>query len=90
MAAIRANARHLAGIPVVIVQNGLNGLEAAGSLLPVSRCVGAIAIFAADRPAPGQVKVAAAGPSIWETAMRPGPAKPPPPFLLQAYTKAPA
>jgi len=61
-AAIRADARHLAGIPVVIVQNGLNGLEAAGSLLPVSRCVGAIAIFAADRPAPGQVKVAAAGP----------------------------
>lgn len=61
-AAILANAHHLAGIPVVIVQNGLDGLDTARRLLPDSRCIGAIAVFAADHPAPGHVTVATPGP----------------------------
>lgn len=61
-AAILANARQLAGIPVVIVQNGLDGLDNARRILPDSQCVGAIAVFAADRPAPGHVTVATPGP----------------------------
>lgn len=59
--AIRAGASRLTGIPVVIVQNGLDGLSAARELLPDSECVGAIAVFVADRPAPGHVTVATAG-----------------------------
>ena len=46
----------------MVVQNGLDGVHAARSLLPTSRCVGAIAVFAADRPAPGYVTVVAPGP----------------------------
>lgn len=62
--AISANAAHLAGIPVVVVQNGLDGLEAARRLLPDSDCIGAVAVFAADRPAAGHVVVATPGPVL--------------------------
>lgn len=62
--AITANREHLSGIPVVIVQNGLDGLEAARRLLPDSECLGGVAVFAADRPTPGHVSVATPGPLL--------------------------
>jgi 2-dehydropantoate 2-reductase len=60
-AAIRANATRLAGIPVVIVQNGLHGRDAAAQALPASECIGALALYAANYRQPGQVTVTATG-----------------------------
>ncbi|HWU58956.1 MAG TPA: 2-dehydropantoate 2-reductase [Microbacteriaceae bacterium] len=60
-AAIGANAAHLAGIPVVVVQNGLEGLETASGLLPDSECIGALALFAANYTEPGTVRITATG-----------------------------
>lgn len=59
--AIGANAAHLAGIPVVVVQNGLEGLETAAALLPDSVCIGALALFAANYTEPGTVRITATG-----------------------------
>jgi 2-dehydropantoate 2-reductase len=56
-AAIREHQALLAGIPVVIVQNGLTGLDEASALLPDSDCVGALALWAASYLAPGTVSV---------------------------------
>lgn len=56
-AAIEANAEHLRGIPVVIVQNGLAGVETAEELLPDSECFGALSIIAANYTEPGVVRV---------------------------------
>jgi 2-dehydropantoate 2-reductase len=61
-AAIAASAEALAGIPVVVVQNGLNGPETAAALLPRSRVLGGLALFAATLLAPGQVRVGTPGP----------------------------
>jgi 2-dehydropantoate 2-reductase len=58
--AVRANAHLLAGVPVVIVQNGLSGLREAAALLPESDCVGALALFAASYLSPGRVTVTTA------------------------------
>lgn len=55
--AIRANAAHLDGITVVVVQNGLAGLRLATELLPGSQCVGALALYAASYLSPGRVTV---------------------------------
>lgn len=60
-AAIGSNAAHLGGIPVVVVQNGLEGLETASRLLPGSECIGALALFAANYTEPGTVRITAAG-----------------------------
>jgi len=62
-AAITDNRNVLDGIPVVIVQNGLDGLDAAIRLLPGSNCVGALALYAAQHVEPGHVTVTAAGPT---------------------------
>ncbi|MFF1877667.1 ketopantoate reductase family protein [Leifsonia sp. NPDC058230] len=59
-AAIRENRAQLAGIPVVIVQNGLAGLDQARTLLPDSDCVGALALYAASYLSPGSVTVTTA------------------------------
>jgi 2-dehydropantoate 2-reductase len=59
-AAIREHSALLAGIPVVIVQNGLTGLGEASALLPDSDCVGALALWAASYLSPGQVSVTTA------------------------------
>lgn len=59
--ALSANAALLRGIPVVVVQNGLAGVETARSLLPRSDVVGGIAVFAASLREPGVVVVTAAG-----------------------------
>jgi 2-dehydropantoate 2-reductase len=55
--AIRENADLLDGITVVVVQNGLAGLRLATELLPSSRCVGALALYAASFLSPGRVSV---------------------------------
>lgn len=60
-AAITANVGALAGIPVVVVQNGLEGLGTAASLLPSSECIGALALYASNYTQPGHVRVTATG-----------------------------
>lgn len=60
-AAITAHRALLEEIPVVIVQNGLTGLDEAALLLPHSECVGALALYAASYLSPGQVTVTTAG-----------------------------
>ncbi len=55
--AIREHRAILSDIPVVIVQNGLTGLDEAAALLPDADCVGALALWAASYLSPGQVTV---------------------------------
>jgi 2-dehydropantoate 2-reductase len=64
--AIRANAALLDGVPLVVVQNGLDGVVRAESVrqgpgTPGASTVGAIAFFGADCPAPGEVRVLVPG-----------------------------
>ncbi|MFF1572055.1 ketopantoate reductase family protein [Leifsonia sp. NPDC058292] len=59
-AAIRENRAQLDGIPVVIVQNGLAGLDRARTLLPDSSLVGALVLYAASYLSPGRVSVTTA------------------------------
>ncbi len=61
--AIRANHDLLGGIPVVIAQNGLVGVDEASRLLPDSECIGLLALYAAQFLAPGTITVTASGPS---------------------------
>lgn len=61
--AIRANRRTIDGVDVVVVQNGLDGVEAAARLLKDSACVGALAMYAASFLTPGTITVTAAGPT---------------------------
>jgi 2-dehydropantoate 2-reductase len=56
-AALAANAPSLPGVPLVVVQNGLGGAEAAARLLPGTPVVGALALFAASYLAPGEVAI---------------------------------
>jgi 2-dehydropantoate 2-reductase len=56
-AAILANAGLIDGTPVVVVQNGLDGVDAASRLLPRSSCVGVLSIIAANYTEPGAVRV---------------------------------
>ncbi|HSP74603.1 MAG TPA: ketopantoate reductase family protein [Cryobacterium sp.] len=62
-AAIGENARVLDGSPVIVVQNGLDGVRTASALLPRSDCFGALAIIAANYAAPGQVTITTAAPT---------------------------
>lgn len=62
-AAIRANIRMLRGIPVLVVQNGLDGVSAAAAASPRSDVVGGLATFAASYLSPGEVNVTAPGPT---------------------------
>lgn len=59
-AAATQNAELLAGVPVVVVQNGFGGLEAVVRALPHSPIIGALSLFAASYLAPGHVTVTAA------------------------------
>jgi 2-dehydropantoate 2-reductase len=59
-AAMATNAGYLRDIPVVVVQNGLNGVRSARRVLPHSDVVGGLALFAASLAAPGRVAVTAA------------------------------
>lgn len=59
-AAIAANLDALRGVPIVVVQNGLGGIEDVIELVPESPVVGALALFAASWVSPGVVTVTAA------------------------------
>ncbi|MEJ3403307.1 ketopantoate reductase family protein [Rathayibacter sp. YIM 133350] len=56
-AAIAANARVIDGTPIVVVQNGLEGVETVRGLLPNSEVFGALSIIAANYTEPGVVRV---------------------------------
>ncbi|TFD58811.1 ketopantoate reductase family protein [Cryobacterium suzukii] len=62
-AAIAENAAVLDGTPVIVVQNGLDGVTTAEHLLPQSECFGLITIIAAHYEGPGRVRVTTAAPS---------------------------
>jgi len=60
-AAIRANAKRLADIPVVVVQNGLESINASAPLLPSSTILGALALYASSLIGPGHINVGTTG-----------------------------
>lgn len=59
--AIRAQATFLGGLPMVVVQNGLEGIDSASRAAPESDIVGALSLFAASYLSPGEVNVTAPG-----------------------------
>lgn len=61
--AIRESLAVLTGIPVVVLQNGLDGMRTASIAAPHSDIVGALATFAASLVSPGRVAVTTAGPT---------------------------
>lgn len=63
-ATLADNAQLLEGVPVLVVQNGIGGLEAARSALPHSPVLGGLALFAASYLSPGRVTVTAAAPIL--------------------------
>ena len=62
--ALKANAELLVGIPVVVVQNGLEGINSARQAAPRSDIVGALALYAASYLAPGIITVTTTGPTF--------------------------
>lgn len=62
-AAIRDNAAVLDGAAVIVIQNGLDGVDTARRLLPGSECFGALSIIAANYTEPGLVTVTTAAPT---------------------------
>lgn len=56
-AAIEANRDLIDGTEVVVVQNGLGGVDTAERLLPRSRCSGLLSIIAANYTEPGAVRI---------------------------------
>lgn len=62
-AAIGENAAVLDGAAVIVVQNGLDGVDTARRLLPHSDCFGALSIIAANYTEPGLVTVTTAAPT---------------------------
>ncbi|MGY4859911.1 ketopantoate reductase family protein [Cryobacterium sp. AP23] len=62
-AAIRDNAAVLDGAAVIVIQNGLDGVDTARRLLPSSDCFGALSIIAANYTEPGLVTVTTAAPT---------------------------
>lgn len=60
-AAIKVNRAALERTIVVVVQNGLRGVDSAAALLPGSECVGGLAMYAASYLAPGEVSVTTDG-----------------------------
>lgn len=59
--AIRQNLALLRGIPVVLVQNGLDGLDSARAAAPRSDIIGGLAMFATSYLEPGTVKITTGG-----------------------------
>lgn len=55
--AIAQNAAVLAGVPIVVVQNGLDGVHTAERLVPSSECFGLLSIIAANYTEPGRVRI---------------------------------
>ncbi|MFC4243062.1 ketopantoate reductase family protein [Gryllotalpicola reticulitermitis] len=62
--ALAANAGHLANVPPVVVQNGLEGLETVRRVLPDSPAFGALALYAAQNVEPGRVTITATGTTV--------------------------
>jgi 2-dehydropantoate 2-reductase len=60
-AALRDNIRVLRGIPVLVVQNGLDGVDAARRIAADSDIVGGLAMFASSYLRPGEIAVTARG-----------------------------
>ncbi|HEY0260473.1 MAG TPA: 2-dehydropantoate 2-reductase [Lacisediminihabitans sp.] len=60
-AALLTNAPFLPGIPVVVIQNGLEGPGAAGRAAPRSDVVGGLALYAASFLSPGEITVTSPG-----------------------------
>ena len=56
-AALLANRATIDGVPVVVVQNGLDGVATAERVLPRSSCMGMLSIIAANYTEPGAVRV---------------------------------
>lgn len=61
VAAIEGNLRVLRGIPLLIVQNGLDGITNARAAAPHSDIVGGLAVFASSYLSPGEITVTTAG-----------------------------
>jgi 2-dehydropantoate 2-reductase len=61
-AAIRANLGKLKGIPLVVIQNGLDGITTAKAESPRSDVIGGLATFASSYLSPGHIAVTTAGP----------------------------
>lgn len=66
-AALRQNDEALSGaldgVPVIVVQNGLDGVATAERILPSSECFGLLVIIAANYTTPGEVRITTAAPS---------------------------
>lgn len=62
-AALAAQAAVIDGAPVIVVQNGLDGVDQARGLLPRSDCYGALSLIAANYSAPGVVRITTAAPT---------------------------
>jgi 2-dehydropantoate 2-reductase len=62
--ALTANRDRLAGVPLVVVQNGLEGLETVARALPGSPAFGALALYAAQNVEPGRVTITATGTTV--------------------------
>jgi 2-dehydropantoate 2-reductase len=60
--AVRANLPLLGGIPLLVVQNGLDGVATASTIAPKSHVVGGLAMFASSYLSPGKITVTAAAP----------------------------
>ncbi len=63
VAAIRENIGLLRGVPVLVVQNGLDSIVAAGAASPRSDIVGGLATFATSYLSPGEITVTTPGPT---------------------------
>ena len=63
-AALRVNAGFLVGIPVVVVQNGLEAITTAKRAAPRSDIVGALALYAASYLSPGTISITTTGPTF--------------------------
>jgi 2-dehydropantoate 2-reductase len=61
-AALQANADRIGGVPLLVVQNGLDGIRVASSALPDSPLLGGLALFATSYLSPGRITVTAALP----------------------------
>lgn len=66
-AAAAAHASLLAGVPVVVVQNGLNGPQALRRILSASPLIGGLSLIAASYLEPGVITVTAPGTTVLAT-----------------------
>lgn len=61
---IRSNAAALEGVPVLVVQNGLDALASARAELPHNELFGGLAMFASSFVTPGEITMTAPGPTF--------------------------